>query len=84
MGFRRLVEKGGEDAEMIRFASITTGFRFSEIILLSKRKGRRVKTDRFFPLSPIPTLSRSVSFFRRVFFSTIRPKKEDARERPSL
>lgn len=33
-----MVEKGGEDAEMIRFASITTGFRFSEIILLSKRK----------------------------------------------
>lgn len=65
MGFRRLVEKGGEDAEMIRFASITTGFRFSEIILLSKRKGRRVKTDRFF--AAIPTLSRCIVLPPRFF-----------------
>lgn len=68
MGFRRLAEKGGENVEMIRLASITTGLDLAE----SSSSRGRLKTDRF---AAIPTLSR---YCERVFLSTVRPKKEDA------
>lgn len=74
MGFRRLAEKGGENVEMIRLASITTGLDLAE----SSSSRGRLKTDRF---AAIPTLSR---YCERVFLSTVRPKKEDAWKRPSF
>lgn len=45
MGFRRLAEKGGENVEMIRLASITTGLDLAESSGAAKNRSIRRDSD---------------------------------------